>query len=421
MMSRYGAQERPGVRATGGRLTNRRSVSPVAARVLVAAATAAATVLFAGTLSRTAVAAPAFGGLPGNSAAAPGFQPLSLTFASQRVGWVVGTVVCGHGRRCLALRETKDAGLSWAARAIPPAMAVAITHAPVGLAYPPLGVQFADSQDGWLYADGGLWSTHDGGHSWQRHTPPNLAAPNEDTILDVASAAGKVYLLGWAGAKGVIVDSSPAKTDRWHPARTPHLGLPAGGGLLVGALVLQGSAGWLVEGNDRGISGSARLDRKGHWLRWTPPCAALGNSFTVPTLVGPQSLDAVCVMGGFASPLPNTAPPGATLGSSWLYSSNDGGATFRPVTQLGLLGTSFGDLVSPAPGVLLVTQSGAHGDDLLQSLDGGTDFAVVYRGVVGALAFATPTHGLAIIEKPSHATAAIKTTDGGRHWTAVRF
>jgi hypothetical protein len=287
--------------------------------------------------------------------------------------------------------------------------------------YPPLDLDFADTHDGWLSANGELWSTHDGGHSWHRHVPPGLAASGEANILDLASAGGKAYLLGFSGARGVIVDSSPTRTDRWHRARAPHLGLPAGGGLLVGALVLQGSAGWLVEGNDRGITGSARLDRTGHWVSWTPPCAALGNSLTVPAVVAPQSLDVACVMGGFASPLPSSAPPGATLGSTWLYSSSDGGASFGPVTQLGLLGTSFDDLVSPAPGALLVTRSGTQGDSLLESLDGGKDWAVVYSGVVGALAFATPSQGIAIIETHTHGTAAIRTTNGGGRWTPVRF
>jgi hypothetical protein len=408
----------------GSGFGNRRSARPVLGPLRFVATTAAvaATMLFASGAARTEVAAPAFAGPSGDSAKVPGFQPLALTFASHRVGWAVGTVVCGH-TQCLALRETKDAGGSWTVRAIPPALATAKSpEGPSGLfAYPGLGVHFADRQDGWLYVDGELWATHDGGHSWHLRTPRDLVAHGEDTILDVTSAVGRVYLLVWAPTKGVTVDSSLTKTDRWHPMRTPHLGLPAGGSQLEGALVLKGANGWLVEGNDRGISGSARVDRKGQWVSWTPPCAALGNSFTVPALVGPHSMDVICVMGGFASPLPTTAPPGATLGSSWLYSSNDDGTTFRPVSQLGPLGASFDDLVSPARGVLLTTQSGTHGEDLLESLDNGMDWAVVYRGVVGALAFATPTQGLALIETPSHRTAAIRTIDGGRHWASVHF
>ena len=63
---------------------------------------------------------------------------------------------------------------------------------------------------------------------------------------------------------------------------TPDLFLPAGGGELVGSFVLQGGSGWLVEGNDRGITGSAELQGMDRWTNWAPPCQSVGNSLTVP-------------------------------------------------------------------------------------------------------------------------------------------
>jgi len=365
-----------------------------------------------------------------SASAAPRFEPRSVTFVSQHVGWALGTVRCTHGGTCFALRETKDAGRSWVSRPFPSSLAAAIQHSPGGVPAQlgdegQLSVHFADAKDGWIYGALGsqplLWSTHDGGRTWRRQPPRRLTARGEGTILDLASAAGRAWLMVSIIPSGVSVESSPVGVDRWHISNTPHLGFPAGGAQLVGAFVLQSGAGWLVEGNDRGTTGSARLNDKGQWVSWTPPCAAVGNSFAVPAAPTPQSLVAVCVMGGFASPLPSTAPAGATLGSSWLYFSTDGGETFQAGPELGTLGTSFGEVVSPSPGVLLVTESGAGGEHLIESFDGGVHWAVVYRGAPRSVAFATPTQGFALVESSNHATKMIATADGGRHWASVTF
>jgi len=360
----------------------------------------------------------------------PRFEPRSMTFPSARVGWALGTVRCAQGGTCFALRETKDAGLLWASRPFPPSLAAAIRHAPGGVQAQledegPLSVHFADANDGWIYGALGshplLWSTHDGGRIWRRQPPRTLTPGGEGAILDLASAAGTARLMVSIIPKGVTVESSPVVADRWHISSSPHLGFPAGGSQLVGAFVLEGGAGWLLEGNDRGTTGSARLNASGQWVSWTPPCAQVGNSFAVPAAPTPQNLFAVCVMGGFAFPLPSAAPPGATLGSSWLYLSTNGGQTFTAGPELGPLGSFFGAIASPSAGVLLVAESGAHGQDLIESSNGGASWTVVYRGAVGSLLFATPQRGFALAESAGGTPKMIATDDGGQHWVPVRL
>jgi hypothetical protein len=403
----------------------------VSGRAIRLAAAISTSVLFtAGGWATRATASLAFHEQLQSASAAPRFEPRSMTFPSASVGWVLGTVRCRQGGTCFALRETKDAGRSWVSRPFPSALAAAIRRAPAGAQAQfedegPLSVHFADANDGWIYGALGshplLWSTHDGGRIWRQQPPRTLTARGEGAILDVASAAGTARLMVSIIPKGVSVESSPVGVDRWRISSSPHLGFPAGGSQLVGAFVLSGGEGWLVVGNDRGTTGSARLNGGGQWVRWTPPCAAVGDGFAVPAAPTPRTLFAVCVMGGYASALSSAAPPGATLGSSWLYLSTNGGQTFTPGPELGPLGIYFGEIVSPSAGVLLLTRSGAHGEDLIESSDGGVNWTVVYRGAVGAPSFATTKRGYALAGSTSGAIKLIATDDGGQHWVPVRF
>jgi photosystem II stability/assembly factor-like uncharacterized protein len=71
--------------------------------------------------------------------------------------------------------------------------------------------------------------------------------------------------------------------------------------------------------------------------------------------------------------------------------------------------------------VLLVAESGAHGQDLIESSNGGASWTVVYRGAVGSLLFATPQRGFALAESAGGTPKMIATDDGGQHWVPVRL
>jgi len=377
-----------------------------------------------------------------HAAAASAFDPYSVTFVSLHTGWALGTAPCASAGHCLGLRATSDAGHSWLVRPLPAALlAVAdrkVRGVPADLAQGPgsgLNVRFANTSDGWIY--GGLavatkpsagtkiapvlWSTHDGGLIWKRQPLRGLGA--QDTIFDLQAARGTAYLLESTKTYGTLtVKSSPVSSDSWQVSTTAALGGPAGGSEQTGSFVLAGASGWLVEGNDRGTTGSARLE-DGRWVAWTPPCAAVGHSFSIPAASTPSNLVASCVMGGFAYPLSKSAPPGATLGSIWLYFSSDGGKTFTAgpeiAARLGFLGV----LASPSPAVVLADGVSASGkQDLVGSFDGGVQWSVVYTGDIAYLGFTSPTQGVGIVRNDQRATSTmIMSFDGGHHWAPVSF
>jgi photosystem II stability/assembly factor-like uncharacterized protein len=121
-------------------------------------------------------------------------------------------------------------------------------------------------------------------------------------------------------------------------------------------------------------------------------------------------------MGGFASPLSKYAPAGAKVGSSWLYASSDGGASFRAVAQLGKLGDQVGTVIaSPAPGTVLVARGTYQHPYLAASFDGGRQWADVYQGAFDYLGFTSASQGVAVVQSGT-GTALLMSYDGGRHW-----
>jgi hypothetical protein len=371
------------------------------------------------------------------------FDPRSVSFVSLHTAWALGTAPCASGGACLELLESTNTGRSWSARPLPATLVAAADRKVDGVASAleegaGLSVRFADPKNGWIYGglavtarQGGasyvaieptLWSTHDGGSVWRAQPLHGLGS--QDAVFDLEAAGGTAYLMETNNAEGVSVKSSPVDADSWQSASSASLGDPAGGGEQSGAFVLQGASGWLVEGNDRGATGSARLERGGQWANWTPPCASVGHSFAIPAASTAHDLVAVCVMGGFAYSLSKSAPPGAKLGSSWLYFSDDGGSSFAAGPELGGLGYSFsGVIAAPTPTVILIghqTQSGQA--DLLASFDRGVHWSVVYRGDVLYLGFTSPSQGVAIVGAANGAsTTMIMTFDGGHDWAPVAF
>jgi hypothetical protein len=372
------------------------------------------------------------------------FEPRSVTFVSPARGWALGTAACGS-HRCLALESTADRGRTWTAQRPPAALLAAADRRYSGsaaeYAVASLNVRFADTGDGWIY--GGvpvavrqsgttlyelraiLWSTHDGGRRWTQQ--PLRGLGERDTVFDLEVLRGTAWLMQSNAGEDLTVRRSPVGHDDWTTVRTPPLGSPAGGAQQTGSFVFADGAGWLVEGNDRGTTGSARL-AGGRWLSWTPPCASVGHSFAVPAAVNSQDLVAVCVMGGYALPLSPGAPPGATVGSSWLYFSSDGGASFRVGPELatrdfGDPAASGGPIASPAPDTVLLGRIDRRTSrpELIATYDGGREWSVIAPGLPVFLGFTSPSQGVAIVASQNGATSMLMTYDGGHRWSRVEF
>jgi len=362
------------------------------------------------------------------------FSPLSVTFVSSLTGWALGWAPCRASGACLALRRTTDSGRYWSVEPVPRGLAATVDKKTYGqpllLNAGPgswLNVRFANPADGWIY--GGLpngralmWSTHDGGTTWRQLPLPGLYP--DDPVFDLEAANGTVYFMAMDQDETVTVESSPVGVDAWHRDPTPALTLPAGGAQPGGSIVLEARHGWLVEGNDRGVTGSAVLERDGHWATWAPPCETVGNSYAVPAPSNGADLVAVCVMGGFASPLSKSAPPGASLGSSWLYFSADGGKSFHHGPELLPLHDYFGGvLASPRPGVVVTDRSGGNSEQLIASFDNGQHWRTVYQGYFFYLGFTSPTQGAGLVQVSTGTgrSVMVMTYDGGHHWSKVHF
>jgi hypothetical protein len=296
-------------------------------------------------------------------------------------------------------------------------------------------VRFANEHDGWIYGTlpgkvppGGvsliqygptMWSTHDGGKVWHRiHL--NWAT-HEPSIFDLETSRGTVYAETMSPTFHVTLSSSPVSEDDWRDVPTGTLYLPAGGAQPTGAIVLSGSSGWLVAGNDRGVSASLRLIN-GHWTKWTPPCESVGNSYVVPAAATPRDLVVICQMGGFAYSLSPSAPSGATVGSNWFYFSSDGGRTFHSGPELKPRNVYFnGVLASPAPGEVVLSRGPGGVDKLMVSFNDGRTWKVVYNGAPIFISFTSPAQGAALIQRHYGDNSLIMTFNGGRTWRQIHL
>ena len=367
------------------------------------------------------------------------FTPISTSFPTAAQGWVLGTVHCSSRPDCVQLRSTRDGGVTWKLDQLPGALLKIVDqkyhHSIAALNSSGLNVRFANAFDGWMYGTlqsfdyfGGittsrwlvvLWSTHNGGVTWTKQNPPGLGL--EGTTFDLEATSHEVYLLGLGSTARAVVVESPVQRDDWTVATIPTLGYPAGGSETTGNIVVSGGEAWLIEGNDRGITGSLRLIQNGQWSQWSAPCASVGDSYVVPVASDARNLGVVCELGGvFSQPTPN-APPGAKPGSWWLYVSNNRGSSFHPMRELHGAGGYFAALASPTPHVFFFQYGSGSGDNLEVSRNDGRNVRTVFRGLVTYLHFVNTTTGIGIAESRSNTSEMIVTRNGGKSWHVQDF
>ena len=326
---------------------------------------------------------------PAASPAPAGFTPASVTFVSLQTGWVLGA----QCPTCtVSILRTRDGGRSWANIAAPQA-----SLAPGAAAGGVRELRFANLYDGWAFGPD-LWATHDGGAHWDRPTLPGAGAGV--IVSDLEASAGVAHLALLDG--GVRIESSPVGRDAWQPAPTT---IQIGAGPVPAVqIVLQGSAGWMIE-NDRTVIGGARLSN-GAWVPWQPPCMSAGGPATLAAAT-PTSLAAVCDEGIWTGPAIAVRT----------YLSADG-VTFGP-----------GHLVTGAAGV----EGAAHplpsvvvvGTDqmLVGSFNGAASWTTLLQAPQGGwtdLGFTSPTQGV-VVATMEHAASLLMTRDGGHTWKPVTF
>ena len=367
-------------------------------------------------------------------------SPISVTFLPSGEGWLLAGYDCGT-ETCVRVEHTSNTGQSWTTEAVPnPLQRLMQTTASDSYQGAQLTIYFANTQDGWVYGSvpngrpngtysAELLTTHDAGHTWSPVSVKSLGM--KGGILSVGASHGQVYAIGWNTDQTFGLWRSPITTNSWRRVSTPTLFAAAGGTSMEGALVFKGNSGWLMVGNDRGVTGGARLTSSGHWVKWAGPCASVGGNFTVPIAYSPTDLVDTCTIGGFGGDVAPGTPKGLKMSTSWIFTSHDGGLTFAPTRQIGVgIPTMWiiqvpGLPASPSPGAILVAkplnQGQASPEHLFATSNGGRTWQSVYTpspktAAIQLVTFASPRLGAAIVQVTSSTSYLIISTDGGRTW-----
>ena len=333
----------------------------------------------------------------------PDFQPLSVTFVSADMGWVLGSAGCGSNT-CPVIVRTLDGGRTWT-RITAPQTSLDVTgefQGGTGIS----GLRFADALDGWAYGPG-LWATHDGGKTWKQISIPGLAGG----VAALEASTGTVHVVAFNEALVSFgIASSSASSDALKVAA---ITVPIGAGPAAAVqLVLQGRTGWLLE-NNRVVEAGARLVA-GSWQTWQPPCSNVTGP-AVLAAADARDLSAACNVGALSTPL-----------GEHLYRSSDGGLTFGE-TGSRLPVDWISAIAAPSPSTIFATGEVANGVELIESIDGGLAWTVALSPdklgtSVTYLGFTTPTQGVLITSGPGGSSSRLlMTRDGGHTWSAVQF
>ncbi len=352
----------------------------------------------------TAAPVPAPAMVPGGAVPA-GFEPLSATFVTPDIGYVLGVVPCTGGG-CPLLASTTDGGSTWVSLGDPdPAGTVALDlGSPLGVH---LGLRFADQEHGWIYGYVGsspvLWWTSDGGTTWSSLQPAAVSG-GEIVALEAMEGRAEAVVVR-AEPSGVQVASADKASPAWKEVSLPLSAGPRSDP--TPELVLQGNAGWLVV-EDPGFVSAARLTRYGTWERWSPSCT---NPAQRVLLAAASSTD-----------LFELCQPTSEGARATVYRSRTGGTpgswAYEARTPPGL-----------DPQALAANRADSFA--VAGSLDGR---AVIYLHTPGSwtgptwsgsgrfseLGFEDPTQGIAIV-RSAGSSEMLMTFDGGARWGAVDF
>lgn len=370
-------------------------------------------------------------------------DPISLSFPTPQRGYVLSLYDCAT-KTCAALRSTGDAGSSWSVLPMPSQLDRRLqleSWGTYGTTYETLSVHFADAKNGWIYGTvpapvtsttaspnsvSRLWSTHNGGTTWQqvRLDPLSLTAG----VVQMATHGAWTYLFGGSNTGGAYLLGTRSNVDQWSKESSAPMEMPAGGTPLVASFTFAGDNGWFVAGNDRSFIASARLLSNGSWSAWNGPSFEhFGASFTPIEAVTSRVLLAEGQSAGIVYPPASAVPSGWNNGASWLFISYDAGATFKPLRKIS--STYQGSYYSIVPGLPAVPVAGTilhqrasnSSYRLVRSTNWGRTWSIVLNHSVSQVLFTSRTTGFAIVREGSSETSfsVCRTIDAGSHWTKV--
>ena len=363
-------------------------------------------------------------GPPGGPVPA-GFVAASVTFITDQQGWVLGNAPC-PAQPCTSILRTTNGGASWSGIPAPRAMLYGGVDDPAAISQ----LRFADPLDG--FADGeGLWSTHDGGATWQR----------QSTVAGITAAFVSAIAPTPAGVYALVSGTDPRGGPDSHyrlargDARTGVFTVIADLGIDTqpGQLAASGSVVYLTVDQDvNGVGGNlARV--VGTSVTKTPLPSPSGDACGPLAASTPTALLLKCG-GGVAA---------GSMGSRSLVGSVDGGRTFRRLPDPGH-GGGYDDsgIADAGNGYAVIGTSSILQAALLSTSDGGKTWQASltltgeqYSDGFGDLGFEDATHGVVIVDPAAAASeqspygypattgegTLYRTTNRGVTWARIAF
>lgn len=332
-----------------------------------------------------------------------GFRPASTSWTGPDTGYVLGYSPCAKSW-CPALLGTADGGRHWRRLGAPP-MPLPDNHNHVALTF---------VTDRVAYVNDGVHvrTTRDGGRSWH---PVGLVGAREPFYLSkIAETGGRVFavLTTYGDGRGSTRLYSAAAGS---PVLVPVPGFAVTGGLTYGDLAVGGGLQ---------VALGAEYGTERYWtsrdgVRFTPaepPCP----EGTVASLAGvrEQQVAALC------SSSPGSPQPGSTERS--LRHAPRLGGTFSGTDPAPHIGINQG-FAAASPASATVAAMGGGTGFLHSTADGGRTWTTTVlsdRGLALAdLDFPGRGTGVVVDGQPDAdgGSAVYRTTDGGRHWSEVRF
>lgn len=331
--------------------------------------------------------------VPGN------FQPTSVTYVSESIGFVIGQAgTPGHCATsfCTSVARTQDDGETWTGLPAP------LTGAPHGAAG--VGqIRFLEGLNGWAFGPE-LWATHDGGEHWYKL---GTAARR---VLDVETVGRRAYAIEAkctgggtefaAHCTSFTLYSTVASKDEWAPvgpATTNLTGKSA-------ALVLAGPTGYLLGPDGQLYSGP--VDGSAAW-------SSQGDTPCDPGAAQPDGSPSTALL---AAASPSRLYLDCTT-EGHIWASPDGGSTWEQTgmapaggTATSLAATSLDTLVLATTGGIEVRPASASTWQAALLAGGPPAGGFVWVGMT------TPTRGVALPANAGDGTVWVSRTDGGFSW-----
>jgi hypothetical protein len=349
-----------------------------------------------------ATAAPAGLVQPSSDPVPAGFRAASVSFASAREAFALGTAPGKHAPRT-SIARTLDRGVSW--RGVPaPVVPLGEPYTSTGPAV--WGIRFATPQHGFVFGNG-LWVTTDGGEHWSAVAYPGGAIVSletiDDQVLAVTARHGPGGLTGWALSRRAL-GGGP-----W--IRIAALASNPG----VGGIATQAGVAAVTDSSSVLVTSNGGLTVTRH----AAPCPAAGKPFPVVTSVAveaPHGLALLCAGQGYTGHTDKT-----------VYVSGDLGATWKLAGHPASAGDG-GMIAASAPGHLTIATTSA-GSWLYYSADNGKTWRTVLTYLDGGqgwndLGFTTTRDGVAIHGHPAYGDMLgqlLLTGNGGLAWQPVAF